>query len=279
MKEVTLIVVGLFVSLTLAAQVTINADEEPRATLDIRTSDKSNPENNVGLIVPCIKSFSTTNPGSKQHSMIAFQSNAEMEKYEDNSFYFWDNNKNLWDRFLDEYTIEQDLNKVVVSGSALYKLLNGTSTSPTVINDPTSTANLNNPCYVYFTNIEALDPSYKLLSNHRLQIGKSGLYLLIMTAGLNKYNADGIMTYTAEVLVNGTSYIAPNGTTVPLTSSTTIAYRIGRSGIFSMNALVDLKEGDDIIISIKRTFSTGNNIYAQLNSPATIYLQRVKDND
>ncbi|EGK02111.1 MULTISPECIES: hypothetical protein [Dysgonomonas] len=267
MKKIILASITALVYGPIIAQVTINADDEPRAILDIRACNTSNPEKNVGLIVPCFQSFPAVNPTGEQHSMIAFLSNTDTNNYSKNSFYFWDNNKTLWDQFLDEYTIEEDINKVVASGSGLYLNLNGTSTSASFINLS------NSACYVYFTEKEALDPSYKLLNNHRLQIGKSGQYLLIMSAGLYKDQVTGIMTYTAEILKNGISF------TPALTTSTTIAFANGRSGILALNALVDLNEGDDLIIKISRDFSTGNNVRATLNTPATIYLQRVKDNN
>lgn len=261
MKKILLIIIGVLLLQTTMAQVGINT-EEPEAILDIKPLSQSDPEKNVGLIVPCIESFPATTPSAEQHSMIAFQSNADPAGYEDNSFYFWNNAQSIWDRFLDEYTIELDLNKIIVSGSSLRNSSNG---------NVANLQNANTPRVIYFDKIEAVDEeNYKIVDN-KLEIGKSGQYVLIMTAGLLKGGDDGIMTYTAEVLINDV-------VSTSLSSTVTIAFRTGRSGIFSLNSLVDLMEGDKISIRMRQEYNIqGSTITAQLNTPATIYLQRVKD--
>jgi hypothetical protein len=109
----------LFLSFPVFAQVGIGTDS-PKAQLDIISYNPSNPEVIDGILIPRLKKFPATTPGTDQHGMLVFL-NADIPGY-DSGFYYWDSHNKKWTQ---------------VGGSAagdFYKP--GTTTSPGNIQEP-----------------------------------------------------------------------------------------------------------------------------------------------
>lgn len=93
MKTKLLSIITLIISAQLAfAQVGIGTTE-PKASLDIASSDATNPSNTDGLLIPKIDNFPTTNPGPDQDGMMVYVTgNGTTTK----GFYYWDNDTTSW---------------------------------------------------------------------------------------------------------------------------------------------------------------------------------------
>jgi hypothetical protein len=83
----------LLLSFPVFAQVGIGTDS-PKAQLDIISYNPSNPEAIDGILIPRLKKFPGTSPGTDQHGMLVFL-NADIQGY-DAGFYYWDSQNNKW---------------------------------------------------------------------------------------------------------------------------------------------------------------------------------------
>lgn len=74
------------------AQVGINTTE-PKASLDIQSSNQATPANNDGILIPKIDEFPATNPTAAQNGMMVFVTGAGTPA---KGFYFWDHAATSW---------------------------------------------------------------------------------------------------------------------------------------------------------------------------------------
>jgi hypothetical protein len=261
MKRQILTIFTVFVAMNGIAQVGINTGS-PQALLDIRAKNTVNPEKEVGFIVPRIQEFPATNPGANQNGMLVFISKPNVADYWMNSFYYWHNADMRWDQLLDANSAELDYNKIIVSGNNLY------DASGTVA----TLSDISTPRTIRFLNIDAPDASHTITAaDQRLNIGKSGQYLLIFSAGLVKLGAGSIMSYDAEIQKNGISF------SPPIIVRISMASEVGRAAIFSITSIVNLNVNDKISVQVSQVTPNVSGLYAQLNSPATLFLQRLRD--
>ena len=110
----------LFFSFALTAQVGIG-NSDPRAQLDISATNKDDPANIDGILIPRIEKFPTENPGIDQHGMLVFLSKNVTGFTE--GFYYWNASEIKWK------SLGSD-----IAGSNFYK--SGTMQSPNNIVDP-----------------------------------------------------------------------------------------------------------------------------------------------
>ena len=89
-----------FISPTLIAQVGIN-NVDPKSTLDISASSKSNPSSTDGVLIPRIKVFPTNNPTVDQNGMLVYLDSAISRN---NGFYYWDAASTSWVGISGEWT-------------------------------------------------------------------------------------------------------------------------------------------------------------------------------
>lgn len=66
----------------------------PKANLDIEVSDKLNPTNIDGILIPRMEKFPSVNPTSEQHGMLVFLSKP-FQTFS-SGFYFWNASENKW---------------------------------------------------------------------------------------------------------------------------------------------------------------------------------------
>ncbi|MCB7480861.1 hypothetical protein [Christiangramia sediminis] len=78
---------------TSYAQVGIGTSD-PKAQLDIIATDKENPANFDGILIPRIEKFPIENPGTDQHGMLIFLSKSVTGF--PTGFYFWNYNEGKW---------------------------------------------------------------------------------------------------------------------------------------------------------------------------------------
>jgi hypothetical protein len=88
-----LLVLLLFIFKLGFSQVGINTTS-PNATLDIKSSDQTNPNNQDGILIPKIDVFPATNPTVAQDGMMVFLTTAAGANTK--GFYFWDNGTTTW---------------------------------------------------------------------------------------------------------------------------------------------------------------------------------------
>lgn len=82
-----------FACLAGRSQVGIGTTE-PGAQLDIVASNPDNPENIDGLLIPRLKNFPATNPGSSQNGMLIFL-DIDLNDFSQ-GFYYWNHQKTAW---------------------------------------------------------------------------------------------------------------------------------------------------------------------------------------
>ncbi|WP_299333662.1 hypothetical protein [uncultured Psychroserpens sp.] len=76
----------------VSAQVGIGTTE-PKASLDVASSDMTNPSNTDGLLIPKIDNFPSTNPGTDQDGMMVFVTGNGVPA---KGFYYWNNGTTSW---------------------------------------------------------------------------------------------------------------------------------------------------------------------------------------
>mgnify|MGYP000509664706 CR=1 FL=1 len=80
------------ITVTLQAQVGVFTND-PKSSLDIRSSSQSSPTNTDGLLIPTIDAFPTTNPtGLKDGMLVFFKGNTLQSR----GFYYWDATLDMW---------------------------------------------------------------------------------------------------------------------------------------------------------------------------------------
>jgi len=92
MKKIILFYFLLF-AIPVISQVGIGTTE-PGAQLDIVATDVNNPAKIDGILIPRIKKFPSQNPGSEQHGMLVFLSDA-FNNYP-TGFYYWHQQEGEW---------------------------------------------------------------------------------------------------------------------------------------------------------------------------------------
>ncbi|WBL26626.1 hypothetical protein [Zunongwangia sp. HGR-M22] len=75
------------------AQVGINTDD-PKASLDIKSSDAKNPSVTDGILIPRISKFPSNNPADAQDGMLIYL-NTDIQNYA-KGFYFWNAEEITW---------------------------------------------------------------------------------------------------------------------------------------------------------------------------------------
>ncbi len=95
-------------------------NSDPKAQLDISATDKDNPANIDGILIPRIEKFPASNPGPDQHGMMVFL-NKNITGY-NSGFYYWNTLENKWKSMLAD-----------ASASNFYKP--GTTASPNNLSD------------------------------------------------------------------------------------------------------------------------------------------------
>ncbi|HKJ48068.1 MAG TPA: hypothetical protein VJ973_03215, partial [Christiangramia sp.] len=110
----------LFFSFTLTAQVGIG-NSDPKAQLDISATNKEDPANIDGILIPRIDKFPTENPGIDQNGMLVFLSKDVIDFPA--GFYYWNAAEIKWKSLSSE-----------IKGSDFYK--SGTTQSSDNIVDP-----------------------------------------------------------------------------------------------------------------------------------------------
>lgn len=92
MKTIKLSLLLLLCSLASFAQVGIG-NTDPKASLDITSSNLASPANTDGILIPRIDNFPSTNPAADQDGMMVFVTgNGTPTK----GFYYWDNGNGTW---------------------------------------------------------------------------------------------------------------------------------------------------------------------------------------
>jgi hypothetical protein len=84
----------VLLSVTFAhAQVGINTTD-PKAQLEIKSSNQATPSNTDGILIPKINAFPTTNPTVDQDGMMVFLTTVVGANLK--GFYYWDNTATIW---------------------------------------------------------------------------------------------------------------------------------------------------------------------------------------
>lgn len=110
----------LLLSLSTNAQVGIG-NSDPKAQLDISATNKEEPANIDGILIPRIDKFPVENPGTDQHGMLVFLSKSVTGFTA--GFYFWNASEIAWKSIISD-----------ASTSNFYKP--GTTLSPNNLSDP-----------------------------------------------------------------------------------------------------------------------------------------------
>lgn len=120
MKQLFFSSLFFILPLLISAQVGIGTTS-PKASLDIEVSDKTNPANIDGILIPRVDKFPITNPTPAQHGMLIFLATATTTN--PIGFYYWNASESKW--------------KSIVSDASLSNFYKeGTVTSPNNITDP-----------------------------------------------------------------------------------------------------------------------------------------------
>lgn len=85
-------IIFYFATHRVSAQVGIGTTE-PKASLDITSSDATNPSSTDGLLIPKIDNFPSTNPGTDQDGMMVFVTGNGVPA---KGFYYWNNGTTSW---------------------------------------------------------------------------------------------------------------------------------------------------------------------------------------
>lgn len=110
----------LLLSFSTHAQVGIG-NSDPKAQLDITATNKEEPANIDGILIPRIDKFPVENPGIDQHGMLVFLSKSVTGFTA--GFYFWNASEIAWKSIISD-----------ASSSNFYKP--GTTLSPNNLSDP-----------------------------------------------------------------------------------------------------------------------------------------------
>ena len=92
MKTIKITLLFLLCSLASFAQVGIG-NTDPKASLDITSSNLASPANTDGILIPRIDNFPSTNPAADQDGMMVFVTGNGIPA---KGFYYWDNGAAAW---------------------------------------------------------------------------------------------------------------------------------------------------------------------------------------
>ena len=92
MKKILAFIVWFFCILGYS-QVGINTTD-PKAQLEIQSSNQASPSNTDGLLIPKVDTFPATNPGANQNGMLVFLTTTVGANSP--GFYYWDNTTSAW---------------------------------------------------------------------------------------------------------------------------------------------------------------------------------------
>lgn len=234
MKKITLFFL-IFSLGSLYAQngVGINTSS-PRSSLDIRAKNPDTPENSAGMLFPTVSRFSAADPGQSQNAMLVFLDNAGTGAAGFEGYYFWDDNKKLWQYIFQTKILGKNLFKTIASGIGFPVIASGD-------------ANINIWFKAPFTSLKAPDANYTL-QNGDIIVGKTGNYSLFFTGGLYKNSGDLGATLT-EVGV-----FIDNGTTPVLISKSPLpsADNAKRSTNHTISDIITLTKGQRISVQTRR---------------------------
>ncbi|MFC6859264.1 hypothetical protein [Zunongwangia atlantica] len=93
MKTYISILPIFFLNLFSYAQVGINT-ENPKATLDIKSSDPDDPSNSDGILIPRISKFPSEDPNDEQNGMMVYL-DTDISDFS-KGFYFWNAEESSW---------------------------------------------------------------------------------------------------------------------------------------------------------------------------------------
>ncbi len=230
-----MILMSLFSSISLFSQVGINT-ENPKAVLHVETLSTSVSTGKDGILIPRIKNFPATKP--ERLGQLAFLKDNGTLK---NGFYYWDG-KN-WTPFPESIERTVDETIYVFDGSGY----TGSDLKRTINLSKYKKAKLDG-----FS-----------ISNNEINVGKSGLYLISLTANTKK-PGDGLAqaNFSYAVLVNNDLANAVN---------TSIAAEDVSSTSATVSFLKRLKAGDKLKATITKSNQGPNNYVAFGNNNLTLF--------
>jgi len=207
----------------------------PQSLLDIRAKNPDTPENSAGILFPTVSRFSAADPVQNQNAMLVFLDNAGTGAAGFEGYYFWDDNKKLWQYIFQTKILGKNLFKTLASGSG-FPIISGGAT------------NTNAWFKTTFTALEAPDANYTL-QNGDIIIGKTGSYSLFFTGGVYKDLGDITATPT-EVGI-----FIDNAASPALISKTPLpaADNAKRSTNHTISDIITLTKGQRVSVQTRRT--------------------------
>ncbi|MES2812024.1 MAG: tail fiber domain-containing protein [Bacteroidota bacterium] len=203
-----LVLLFLLVTQFAFSQVGINTTD-PKAQLDIKSSDQAAPSNTDGILIPKIDTFPGTIPTADQQGMMVYLTTVSAGKQP--GFYYWDNTTLTWKSIGGTGTSDHDFYEV------------GTTTPPDAITDNMfHTGNVgignNNPTYKLDVDETAAGKIYAMRVRHSNPIDgsiSSGIQSTISGGAISSGVIQGVSTsvtpasstsaYGLRNLIGGTS--------------------------------------------------------------------------
>lgn len=248
MKKITIFFLILSLeSLYAQKGVGINTSA-PQSLLDIRAKNTDTPENSAGILFPVVSRFSVADPVQNQNAMLVFLDNIGTGTAGFEGYYFWDDNKKLWQYIFQTKILGKNLFKTIASGSGFPVIASGD-------------ANINIWFKAPFTTLEAPDANYTL-QNGDIIVGKTGRYSLFFTGGVYKNAGDlGATTTEVGVFIN-------NGATPVLIAKSPLpsADNAKRSTNHTISDIITLTKGQRISVQTRRTNSCNTAV-----GPESVY--------
>lgn len=228
----------LIISLLLKSQVGINTNN-PKALLHINPLSSSTSSGEDGILIPRIENFPAVNP-QRLGQIVFLKDNKTLN----NGFYYWDGNN--WITFPDSVEKSEDETIYVFDG------LNYTGT------DLMRTMN--------FTKYKKANLDGFSILNNEISVGKSGLYLVSLTANTKKPSgSEDQANFLYSVLHNGS---------VANSVNTSIAAEATSSTSATISFLKRLKVGDKLKATITKTDQGPNNYVAfGINNLTLFFIQ------
>ncbi|KMQ62248.1 hypothetical protein ACM40_08050 [Chryseobacterium sp. BLS98] len=248
MKKITVFFLIFSIGILFAQNgVGINTSA-PKSLLDIRAKNPDTPENSAGMLFPTVSRFSTVDPAQNQNGMLVFLDNAGTGTAGFEGYYFWDDNKKLWQYIFQTKILGKNLFKTIASGSGFPVIASGD-------------ANINVWYKAPFTALEAPDANYTL-QNGDVIIGRTGNYSLFFTGGVYKNIGDlGATTTEVGVFIN-------NGANPVLIAKSPLpsADNAKRSTNHTISDIITLTKGQRISVQTRRTNSCDTSV-----GPESVY--------
>ncbi|MCX2678363.1 hypothetical protein OOZ15_00270 [Galbibacter sp. EGI 63066] len=259
MRNLVVCLIVFLVSLDITGQTikTGVGTDLPLAVLDVRAIDPISPDNSTGVSIPKVFNFPVVDPIVDQNGMLIFYEKEPLSTDTKlDGFYYWDNPAGNWEYIMQSKSIKLDFSKTIAMGSVFDNTM-GTGSGPVKTS---------------FTEMDNLDPDYSL-NNGDVIVGKSGLHLIYLTAGVTKKQRptdpqENIAeSFTLEILVNGTTF-SPSFVSIGANPST---LNNERSTTFTVSALETLSAGDALSVETARSSATSTN-EVEVSSPYTLTL-------